>query len=266
MQARDEIGLPVSIGHAEDGLEFVPGGLLRDAERVRGDPDGLTRRQISGEARLDRHQSHGLADELPMWLARALNLPHHKEGPGTHEGKARRAVDRERLLDLQYTPFGGQTLTRRAVADDLAHWIPSDGQVLEIGAGYCSWINAVRARRKVAVDSWQGFGEHAAPEVQPIVMDASSGLRSLGSGQFDAVLASNFLEHFDAAAASAIVADVAALLRPGGRFLVVQPNFRYAFRHYFDDYTHRSVFTDVSLANLLRAHGFTVDAVKPDKP
>ncbi len=31
----------------------------------------------------------------------------------------RRALDRERLLDLQYTPFGGQTLTRRAVADDL---------------------------------------------------------------------------------------------------------------------------------------------------
>ena len=164
---------------------------------------------------------------------------------------------------VHLTPDPARDIVWRAVADDLAHWIPSDGQVLEIGAGYCSWINAVRARRKVAVDSWQGFGEHAAPEVQPIVMDASSGLRSLGSGQFDAVLASNFLEHFDAAAASAIVADVAALLRPGGRFLIVQPNFRYAFRHYFDDYTHRSVFTDVSLANLLRAHGFTVDAVKP---
>lgn len=32
----------------------------------------------------------------------------------------RRVVDRERLLDLQYSPFGGQTLIRRAVADDLA--------------------------------------------------------------------------------------------------------------------------------------------------
>jgi aspartate aminotransferase len=28
-------------------------------------------------------------------------------------------LDRERLLDLQYSPFGGQTLVRRAVADDL---------------------------------------------------------------------------------------------------------------------------------------------------
>src|SRR3954454_8939710 len=32
----------------------------------------------------------------------------------------RRGLDRSRLLDLQYSPFGGQTLIRRAVADDLA--------------------------------------------------------------------------------------------------------------------------------------------------
>jgi aspartate aminotransferase len=30
-----------------------------------------------------------------------------------------RVLERERLLDLQYSPFGGQTLARRAVADDL---------------------------------------------------------------------------------------------------------------------------------------------------
>jgi aspartate aminotransferase len=38
----------------------------------------------------------------------------------------RRALDGERLLDLQYTPFGGQTLVRRAVADDLSarHALP----------------------------------------------------------------------------------------------------------------------------------------------
>jgi aspartate aminotransferase len=32
----------------------------------------------------------------------------------------REALENERLLDLQYSPFGGQTLTRRAVADSLA--------------------------------------------------------------------------------------------------------------------------------------------------
>ena len=52
------------------------------------------------------------------------------------------------------------------------------------------------------------------------------------------------------------------MLRPGGRLLVIQPNFRYAFREYFDDYTHRSMFTDVSLPNLLRAQGFEIERVR----
>jgi hypothetical protein len=134
----------------------------------------------------------------------------------------------------------------RVIAEHLAPWVPSDAHVLELGAGYCGWINAVRAARKVAVDAWPEFATHAAADVQTLVMDAATGLGSLGASRFES-----------------IVADVAALLRPAGRFLIVQPNFRYAFRRYFDDYTHRSIFTDVSLANLLRAHGFSIDAVHP---
>ena len=44
---------------------------------------------------------------------------------------------------------------------------------------------------------------------------------------------------------------------------MIQPNFRYASRQYFDDYTHRSVFTHVSLPALLRAHGFRIVEVRP---
>jgi SAM-dependent methyltransferase len=151
----------------------------------------------------------------------------------------------------------------RAIAAHLAPWVPASGRVLEIGAGYCHWINAVDAAERVAVDAWPGFAAHAAEGVRALVLDAGRNLRSLGEGTFDVVLASNVLEHFEPDAAAAVVADIAALLRPGGRLLVIQPNFRYAYRHYFDDYTHRSVFTHVSLANVFRAHGFTIEALEP---
>jgi len=151
----------------------------------------------------------------------------------------------------------------RVIADHLAAWVPADGTVLEVGAGYCHWINAVRAAERVAVDRWPGFTSHAAAGVRAIVLDASTALRSLGDGAFDVVLLSNVLEHFDPDAAASLVDDIASVLRPGGRLLVIQPNFRYAYREYFDDYTHRSVFTDVSLPNLLRAHGFQIDRVEP---
>jgi cyclopropane fatty-acyl-phospholipid synthase-like methyltransferase len=151
----------------------------------------------------------------------------------------------------------------QAIAEHLAPWVPAGSRVLEIGAGYCAWINAVQAARKVAVDLWPEVTRHAAADVQAVVLDASTELRSLGSGEFDVVLASNVLEHFEPATAARVVADVHTLLRFGGRFLVIQPNFRYAYRQYFDDYTHRTVFTDVSLPNLMRASGFVIDRVQP---
>lgn len=151
----------------------------------------------------------------------------------------------------------------RVIAEYLRTWISPDDHVLEIGAGYCQWINAVAAARRVAIDNWPGFSQFADAGVEPRVMDAAIGLPSLGAGQFDVALASNVLEHFEPDVAASIVGDVAAILKPHGRFIIVQPNFRYAYRHYFDDYTHRSVFTHVSLANLLRARGFAIEACEP---
>lgn len=150
----------------------------------------------------------------------------------------------------------------RVIAAHLAKWTPPGAHVLEIGAGYCDWINGVRAARRVAVDVWPDLPRHAAPGVEVVVMDASRRLSTLGERSFDVVLASNVLEHFDADTASRVVADVHALLRPQGRFIVVQPNFRHAWKRYFDDYTHRSVFTDVSLPALLRSRGFDIELVQ----
>jgi SAM-dependent methyltransferase len=151
----------------------------------------------------------------------------------------------------------------KAVAHYLSPNVPKDSRVLELGAGYCHWINNVRATRRVAVDLWSELPSHAAPGVEALVLDITAGLESLGSASFDVVLASNLLEHFSADVVAKVVETVARLLRPGGRFIVIQPNFRYAWRSYFDDYTHRSIFTDVSLPALLRSAGFNILTVKP---
>src|ERR1041385_3696757 len=149
------------------------------------------------------------------------------------------------------------------VADYLAPWMPANGAVVEIGAGYCAWINNVAAARRVAVDVWPEVARFAAPGVEARVLDASRELLTLGAASFDVVLASNILEHFEPGVAIAVVEDVHRVLKPGGRLIIIQPNFRYAAKHYFDDYTHRSVFTDVSLPNLRRAHGFRIDRGQP---
>ena len=165
--------------------------------------------------------------------------------------------------DVHLTTHPARRVVWEAVAAHLARWIRPDADVLEIGAGYCDWINQVAARRRVAIDVWNGFPVHAAPGVEAVVLDAATQLDRIPDASFDAALASNVLEHFGPEVVGSVVAHVLRLLKPGGRFLVIQPNFRYAARQYFDDYTHRSVFTDVSLPALLRAHGFAIDLVMP---
>lgn len=150
----------------------------------------------------------------------------------------------------------------RVIADYLSTYVPATAHVLEIGAGYCDWINSVRAARKLALDVWPDLPNHVAPDVQPIVHDLSTGLPTWASHSFDVVLASNVLEHFEPDAVSRLVGEIFEGLQKNGRFIIIQPNFRYAYQHYFDDYTHRSIFTDVSLPNLLRSRGFAIETVQ----
>ncbi|MDA0205972.1 MAG: hypothetical protein O2795_11585 [Acidobacteria bacterium] len=48
------------------------------------------------------------------------------------------------------------------------------------------------------------------------------------------------------------------MLKPGGRLICVQPNFRLEPRRYFDDYTHKQIYTDVSFRDFLEANGLKV--------
>lgn len=151
----------------------------------------------------------------------------------------------------------------RVISEFLAPYISPQNHVLELGAGYCYWINNIRAAHKVAIDLWERMIEFAGPDVEVIQHDLAEGLSCLGERQFDVVLASNLLEHFAPDEVLDLVGEVYDRLRASGRFIIIQPNYYYAYRHYFDDYTHRSVFSHVSLANLLRAQRFDIEKVMP---
>ena len=85
----------------------------------------------------------------------------------------------------------------RVVAEHLAPWVRAGARVLEIGAGYCDWINHVVAARRVAVDIWPEVARYATDGVESLVLDVSRDLSTLGTAAFDVVLASNILEHFE---------------------------------------------------------------------
>ncbi len=148
------------------------------------------------------------------------------------------------------------------VCEYLQPYIPVDGRVLDMGAGYCSFVNQVRARERHALDIFPDFARYAAPGVTPHVGSCDN-LSRFADGCFDAVFASNLLEHLTRDSLAATLAEARRVLKPTGHLILIQPNYRYAYREYFDDYTHLQVFTHVSLADQLTASGFDVVRLEP---
>jgi SAM-dependent methyltransferase len=142
----------------------------------------------------------------------------------------------------------------------LRRWIGPNDAVLDLGAGRCDFANNVVAGSVTALDVDDTVLSSARPGVKAIVGDCTD-LSAFNDDDLDVVLASNLLEHLDRTTALRLLGEARRVLRPGGRLILLQPNFRLSPGGYFDDYTHVAIYTDRSLRDLLIAEGWTVSYV-----
>ncbi len=142
------------------------------------------------------------------------------------------------------------------------YWeLNSKSHVLELGTGYGAWIKSIKANQREALDSYpelhQLFQKNGIKDVAAHVGDCTD-LGRWKSETLDLVLASNLLEHLDHDELNSCIKEIFRILKPGGQLCLVQPNFALCPKEYFDDYTHKTVFTHVSLSDFVSAHGFQV--------
>ena len=142
------------------------------------------------------------------------------------------------------------------------HLIRPEDCVLDLGCGYGSFINQVTARRRIAVDSWPGFPAHLAEGVEAVVGNVTE-LDFLPEGGVDYAFASNVFEHVTQDDLARVLDALRGKLSARGTLTILQPNYRYAYREYFDDYTHVSIWSHIGLADFLAAHGYEVLTVAP---
>ena len=140
---------------------------------------------------------------------------------------------------------------------------PSD-RVLEVGAGFCEFINNIKASERVAVDINPETPKHAAAGITVHEIAAERLDEVVPHAYFDAVFMSNFLEHCQTREVMlAVLRAAAVVLKPGGRLLILGPNFRYCYREYFDYFDHHLALTEKAVLEALQLVGLSVELVKP---
>lgn len=142
------------------------------------------------------------------------------------------------------------------------HRIKPLDTVLDLGSGYGDFINNVVAKRRLAVDLWAGFQAHLDDGVESIVGPVSD-LSQIADRSVDYAFASNLFEHLTQSEFADTLSSLQAKLSRNGSLTIIQPNYRYAYREYFDDYTHVSVYSHISLCDFLAANGFEPVEVRP---
>jgi ubiquinone/menaquinone biosynthesis C-methylase UbiE len=155
-----------------------------------------------------------------------------------------------------------RVLWQTLVACEFQKQIPPDATVLELGAGYGEFINSVKARRRIAVDVWPGMLSHLDSSVEGLVTSITQ-LDGVADNSVDYVFSSNCFEHVSQADLVKCLAQLRQKMKPGATLTIVQPNFKYCAREYFDDYTHISIYTDKGLSDLLAANGFKIARCVP---
>ena len=143
----------------------------------------------------------------------------------------------------------------------LQRYIEPDARVVDIACDLGYFIRNIRARERWATDI-RDVGETLPPDVKFVRASGQDLAQVLPVGTFDLAFFSNYLEHL--ASTEAVLEQLRvtyALLKPGGRVLIMQPNIRLIGGAYWDFIDHQTALTEKSLAEAATMAGFRTKQV-----
>jgi SAM-dependent methyltransferase len=135
----------------------------------------------------------------------------------------------------------------REIVPSIARLVPLDGPVLDLACDRGYFIAHVAADERWACDV-RDVSSSLPAGVRFVRASGLALADAVPGAHFGTVFTSNYLEHL--ASPDEVVEQmrvVAGLLRPGGRFVVLQPNIRLVGGAYWDFIDHRVPLTERSL-------------------
>jgi len=143
----------------------------------------------------------------------------------------------------------------------LQRYIPPNARVLDIACDLGYFIRNIQAADRWATDI-RDVAATLPPEVHFVRASGLELTDVLPPASFDVAFFSNYLEHLASTEAVLQQLKVAhALLKPGGRVLILQPNIRLIGGSYWDFIDHQTALTEKSLAEAAVMAGFTTKQV-----
>lgn len=138
-------------------------------------------------------------------------------------------------------------------------WIRPQHSVLDLGCGYCQFINNIECAAKYGMDLNPSAKGYASKDVTLFEQDCSARW-PLAENSLDAVFTSNFFEHLPTKTAlEATLQEALRCLKPGGRLIAMGPNIAAVGGHYWDFFDHHVALTDQSLVEVLEKTGYKIE-------
>jgi SAM-dependent methyltransferase len=136
-------------------------------------------------------------------------------------------------------------------------------RILDPAGGFCEFINSVPAKEKWVIElDEELLHQHAQKNIKTL---AGSNLEvALPKNYFNGIFISNFLEHLDSQQEVAIfLTKMYEAMAPGGRIVIIGPNFKCCYREYFDFADHKVILTELGAAEHLYGSGFEIIKIVP---
>lgn len=144
-----------------------------------------------------------------------------------------------------------------------SRFISASDDVLDIGSGYCEFLNNIKCGKKTGIDLNPETKNFAAPGVDILSIDCTD-MKEIGSESYDIIFSSNFLEHLpDKNAVFKTLKESFRVLKQNGKIILFGPNIKYLYKEYWDFFDHEVPLTHICLEEILTTIGFKKVKIYP---
>ena len=133
--------------------------------------------------------------------------------------------------------------------------IDLDSSILELGCGRGEFLNEFTnlGMRGYGTDV-SGYAKDFCKNAEIKISDITKEKLPYPDNHFDIVYSKSCIEHFYYP--EIVFEEAYRVLKPSGKFINLTPEWKYFYKTFYEDYTHRTPFTKKSLKDIHSIYGF----------